>query len=164
MDRKTVLVIDDEEHVRMLYAEELGALGYKTVLSDGGSDPLALVEEHKPDLIILDIKLESRSGLDMLQIIRCKHAVLPVIGIGAHLEGHRPVVHQRIQHRMRADAQRRRGAEDRHKQAVADRIAQPAQQLVHRQFFPGEELLHQADLALGGSLDKLLARPLDFLT
>ena len=79
MDRKTVLVIDDEEHVRMLYAEELGALGYKTVLSDGGSDPLALVEEHRPDLIILDIKLESRSGLDMLQIIRCKHAELPII-------------------------------------------------------------------------------------
>ena len=79
MDRKTVLVIDDEEHVRMLYAEELGALGYDTVLSDGGTDPLALVEEHKPDLIILDIKLESRSGLDMLQIIRCKHAKLPII-------------------------------------------------------------------------------------
>ena len=78
MDRKTVLVIDDEEHVRMLYAEELGALGYKTVLSDGGSDPLALVEEHKPDLIILDIKLESRSGLDMLQIIRFS-APWPVI-------------------------------------------------------------------------------------
>ncbi len=79
MDRKTVLIIDDEEHVRMLYAEELGALGYNAVLSDGGSDPLALLEEHKPDLIILDIKLESRSGLDMLQIIRCRHAELPII-------------------------------------------------------------------------------------
>jgi DNA-binding response OmpR family regulator len=79
MDRKTVLVIDDEEHVRMLYAEELRALGYAVVLSDGGEDPLALVEEHKPDLIILDIKLESRSGLDVLQIVRCKHARLPII-------------------------------------------------------------------------------------
>lgn len=79
MDRKTVLVIDDEEHVRMLYAEELRALGYDAVLSDGSKDPLALVEEHKPDLIILDIKLESRSGLDVLQIVRCKHAKLPII-------------------------------------------------------------------------------------
>lgn len=79
MDRKTVLVIDDEEHVRMLYAEELRALGYDVALSDGSEDPLTLVEEHKPDLIILDIKLESRSGLDMLQIIRCRHAELPII-------------------------------------------------------------------------------------
>ena len=53
MDRKTVLVIDDEEHVRMLYAEELGALGYKTVLSDGGSDPLA---QHQTDVIDLQGK------------------------------------------------------------------------------------------------------------
>ena len=79
MDRKTILVIDDEEHVRMLYAEELKALGHDAVLSDGSVDPLALIQEHQPDLIILDIKLESRSGLDVLQIIRCKHAELPII-------------------------------------------------------------------------------------
>lgn len=79
MDRKKVLVIDDEEHVRMLYAEELRALGYEVALSDGSDDPLALVEDHKPDLIILDIKLESRSGLDMLQGIRCRHGKLPII-------------------------------------------------------------------------------------
>lgn len=79
MDRKTVLVMDDEEHVRMLYAEELRALGYEVAVSDGSDDPLALVAEHKPDLIILDIRLQSRSGLDVLQIIRCKHAKLPII-------------------------------------------------------------------------------------
>ena len=79
MEPKTILVIDDEEHVRMLYAEELKSLGHDVVLSDGKADPLALVEEHRPDLIILDIKLESRSGLDVLQSIRCRHADLPII-------------------------------------------------------------------------------------
>ena len=79
MDRKTVLIIDDEAHVRMLYAEELRQKGYDVADSDGSEDPLALVEKHAPGLIILDVKLESRSGLDMLQIIRCKHANLPII-------------------------------------------------------------------------------------
>jgi len=79
MDRKTVLVMDDEEHVRMLYAQELRLLGYDTVLSDGSEDPLALIAEHKPDLIILDIRLQDRSGLDVLQIIRCKHGSKPPI-------------------------------------------------------------------------------------
>jgi len=79
MSPKTVLVIDDEEHVRMLYAEELKAQGYTVALSDGSEDPLALVKTHRPDLIILDIKLESKSGLDVLQTIRCKYATLPVI-------------------------------------------------------------------------------------
>jgi DNA-binding response OmpR family regulator len=79
MDHKTVLVIDDEAHVRMLYAEELRMRGYEVVASDGSDDPLALVATHAPDLIILDIKLGSRSGLDVLQTIRCGHADLPII-------------------------------------------------------------------------------------
>ena len=80
MRRKKVLVMDDEEHVRTLYAEELRSIGYDAVLSDGGDDPLALIDEHKPDLIILDIRLKNRSGLDVLQIIRCRHGnTLPII-------------------------------------------------------------------------------------
>lgn len=79
MDQKTILVVDDEAHVRMLYAEELRQFGYKVVCSDGDGDVLALLNEHKPDLIILDIKLENRSGLDILQEIRCRHAALPIV-------------------------------------------------------------------------------------
>lgn len=79
MDRKKVLIIDDEAHVRMLYAEELRNLGYEVAVSDGSDDPLALVSSHDPDLIILDIKLGSRSGLDVLQTIRCRHVTLPII-------------------------------------------------------------------------------------
>jgi DNA-binding response OmpR family regulator len=79
MESRTILVIDDEEHVRMLYAEELRARGYAVVLSDGSGDPNEEVERHRPDLIILDIKLGARSGLDVLQAIRSRHAELPVI-------------------------------------------------------------------------------------
>ena len=79
MDRKKVLVIDDEEHVRMLYDEELRAQGYDVAVSDGSEDPLELVRRTAPDLIILDIKLGSISGLDLLQSIRQKHLDLPVI-------------------------------------------------------------------------------------
>ncbi|NCD25573.1 MAG: response regulator [Deltaproteobacteria bacterium] len=76
---KTILIIDDEAHVRMLYTEELQQQGYVVVGSDGSVNPLALVAEHKPDLIILDIKLGGKSGLDLLQTIRQKHPKLPVI-------------------------------------------------------------------------------------
>lgn len=79
MDRKRVLVIDDEEHVRMLYDAELRGRGYEVALSDGGEDALELVRRTAPDLIILDIKLGARSGLDVLQSIRRMHVDLPVI-------------------------------------------------------------------------------------
>ncbi len=76
---RTILVIDDEAHVRMLYTEELRQRGYVVIGSDGTGNPLLLVAEHKPDLIILDIKLGGKSGLDMLQTIRLQHPKLPVI-------------------------------------------------------------------------------------
>jgi DNA-binding response OmpR family regulator len=79
MEQKTILVIDDEAHVRMLYSEELQARGYAVALSDGTEDPVELVAQHSPDLIILDIKLGSKSGLDVLQTIRRRYTDLPVI-------------------------------------------------------------------------------------
>lgn len=79
MKSKTILIIDDEEHVRMLYAEELRAKGYAPVTSDGSEDALGLVEKHAPDLIILDVKLGEKSGLDVLQQLRSRHVSLPII-------------------------------------------------------------------------------------
>ncbi len=76
---QTVLIIDDEAHIRLLYTEELRQQGFVAVASDGQEDPLILMEKHKPDLIILDIKLGAVSGLDLLQEIRRKQATLPVI-------------------------------------------------------------------------------------
>lgn len=79
MDGKKVLIIDDETHVRMLYSEELTQLGYSVSDNDGSGDICSLLEQTAPDLVILDIKLGDRSGLDVLQEIRRKNALLPVI-------------------------------------------------------------------------------------
>lgn len=79
MDQKTILIIDDEAHIRLLFSEELRQQGFLAVASDGREDPVVLIETHRPDLIILDIKLGTKSGLDLLQQIRCRHATLPVI-------------------------------------------------------------------------------------
>jgi DNA-binding response OmpR family regulator len=78
---KKILVVDDELHIRMLYQEELQAEGYTVVVSDGTEPILELVDTVKPDLVILDIKLEgnSKTGLDLLQTIRSKNTQLPVI-------------------------------------------------------------------------------------
>lgn len=76
---QTILIIDDEAHVRMLFAEELRRIGYRVQDIDGSGDAVAQVAEYAPDLIILDIKLGAKSGLDVLQDIRLRHAAVPVI-------------------------------------------------------------------------------------
>ncbi len=74
-----ILIVDDEEHVRLLYSEELKADGYEVITAENGYKLLERIEEEKPDLVILDIKMVGCSGLDVLQDIRNDFYDLPVI-------------------------------------------------------------------------------------
>ena len=80
MNKKKLLVIDDEYHIRLFYYEELKEEGFDVVTSDGSQDILELVDREKPHAVILDINLEGkRNGLDMLREIRSKDKKIPVI-------------------------------------------------------------------------------------
>ena len=74
-----ILIVDDEEHIRFLYSEELSDEGYQVVTADSGLKLLERIESEKPDLIVLDIKMVDYNGLDLLQDIRNKFYDLPVI-------------------------------------------------------------------------------------
>jgi len=76
-----LLVVDDELHIRMLYQEELQAEGYTVTTSDGREPIMDVIKREKPNLVILDIKLEGNpvTGLDLLQTIRATDTELPVI-------------------------------------------------------------------------------------
>ncbi len=74
-----ILVVDDEEGIRMLYSMELEDEGYEVVTLSDGKDLLKIVKREAPDCIVLDIKMKEYSGLDLLQEIRKKHYDLPVI-------------------------------------------------------------------------------------
>ncbi|RMG54376.1 MAG: response regulator [Bacteroidetes bacterium] len=74
-----ILVVDDEEHIRLLYSEELREAGYEVITADSGYQLLERIEQEKPDLVILDIKMVDYDGLDLLQDIRNHYYDLPVI-------------------------------------------------------------------------------------
>jgi len=74
-----LLVVDDEEGIRILYSMELQDEGYEVVTLPDGQDLLKAVEKEKPDCIILDIKMREYNGLDLLQQIRKRHYDMPVI-------------------------------------------------------------------------------------
>ena len=79
-----VLIVDDEKHIRLLYSEELKEEGYDVALAADGKDILPRIEREKPDVVVLDIKMVSSSGLDVLQEIRNKYYNLPVILCSAY--------------------------------------------------------------------------------
>jgi DNA-binding response OmpR family regulator len=74
-----ILVVDDEEHIRLLYSEELSEAGHDVITAADGYKLVERIEKEKPDLIILDIKMVDYNGLDLLQAIRNKFYNLPVI-------------------------------------------------------------------------------------
>ncbi len=74
-----ILIVDDEEHIRELYSEELQEAGYEVATAESGYKILEKIEKEKPDLVVLDIKMGEYNGLDILQEIRNKYYDLPVI-------------------------------------------------------------------------------------
>ena len=74
-----ILLVEDEEAIRILYAEELTEEGYQVVTCDEGERATKLASELKPDLIVMDIKLGECNGLDLLQTVKQIHPDLPVI-------------------------------------------------------------------------------------
>ena len=74
-----ILIVDDEEHIRYLYSEELSDAGYEVITAESGHQLLEKIEAEKPDLVVLDIKMVDYNGLDLLQDIRNRFYDMPVV-------------------------------------------------------------------------------------
>jgi DNA-binding NtrC family response regulator len=79
-----ILIVDDEEHIRLLFQVELEDEGYEVVTAEDGHRLLERIDQEKPDLIVLDIKMAGYNGLDLLQEIRNQYYNLPVILCSAY--------------------------------------------------------------------------------
>ena len=79
-----ILIVDDEDTIRLFYSEELRDEGYEVVTAKDGYKLIDKIRSDKPDLIILDIKMAGYNGLDLLQEIRREFYDLPVILCSAY--------------------------------------------------------------------------------
>jgi len=76
---KKILVVEDEEGLRLLYKEELEAEGYEVIPARNGKEAIQKLEEGKPDLIILDIVMPVMDGMETLGRIVGKERKIPII-------------------------------------------------------------------------------------
>ncbi|MBN2720271.1 MAG: response regulator [Proteobacteria bacterium] len=77
--KHTILVVDDEESVRLLYKEELEEEGYSVITAEDGEEAIKKVSLHRPDLITLDIRMPGMDGIEVLHRIREMDKDIPVI-------------------------------------------------------------------------------------
>jgi DNA-binding response OmpR family regulator len=66
----TILIVDDEEHIRYSLKRILKRDGYYVVTAESGKVALQLIDEQEFDLALIDIKLTDISGMELLEIIR----------------------------------------------------------------------------------------------
>jgi two-component system, OmpR family, KDP operon response regulator KdpE len=74
-----VLVIDDEPPIRKLLRMGLSAHGYEILEAPNGRISLELLEQQKPDLVILDLGLPDMQGLELLRMIRARNEGVPIV-------------------------------------------------------------------------------------
>jgi len=74
-----ILVVDDEDSIRLLYSEELAEEGHDVSTAASAAEAVAKLEEQTYDLVVLDRKLKNESGLDLLQTIVKERHEMPVI-------------------------------------------------------------------------------------
>ena len=76
---QSILVVDDEVALGRLYERELEEEGYKVFLAKNGAEALRIAQDQSIDLMVLDIKMEGKDGLEVLNEFRHKNADTPVI-------------------------------------------------------------------------------------
>ena len=65
-----ILVVDDDRLVLATVAHGLAQAGYEVIDADNGDDAILLAREHRPQLALLDIRMEGKSGFDVAATLR----------------------------------------------------------------------------------------------
>lgn len=81
--RPRILVIDGDEQVRFGLAAALGRVGYQTDTARDGVEGRRSARRIRPDLIILDVVLPGRSGIDIVAELRRRGDIVPVLILSA---------------------------------------------------------------------------------
>ena len=81
---RRILVVDDEASIRESLQGILGDEGYEVATAASGEEGLSAVEAEDPDLVLLDVWLPGKDGVDTLQALKQTHPELPIIMMSGH--------------------------------------------------------------------------------
>jgi response regulator NasT len=77
-----ILVVDDDRLVLATVAHGLSQAGYEVIDADNGDEAILLARQHRPELVLLDIRMEGKSGFDVAEYLR-DYCHIPFIFLSA---------------------------------------------------------------------------------
>ncbi len=84
MSKKKILIVDDENLIRWSLNQKLSGWNFEVLEAENGKSGLRLASEEMPDLVMLDVKLPDKKGIDLLKEFKKNWPELPVIMITAY--------------------------------------------------------------------------------
>ncbi|PZE20098.1 response regulator [Paenibacillus xerothermodurans] len=84
--KKKLLIVDDQNGIRILLMEVFSSEGYETFQASNGKLALEIVRNVTPDLVLLDMKIPGMDGLDILKHIKSIDPSIKVIMMTAYGE------------------------------------------------------------------------------
>ncbi|MEK4078912.1 response regulator [Solibacillus sp. FSL W7-1472] len=85
---KGILIVDDQQGIRMLLNEVFKKEGFTTYLAANGFDAIKIAQENELDCVLLDMKIPGMDGLEILARLKEEHPELPVMMMTAYVEQH----------------------------------------------------------------------------
>ena len=85
---KGILIVDDQQGIRMLLDEVFKKEGFTTYLAANGFDAIRIAQENALDCVLLDMKIPGMDGLEILACLKKDHPQLPVMMMTAYVEQH----------------------------------------------------------------------------
>lgn len=81
MNAKKILIIEDDSHLADIYSKKLTAEGFDVLIAKSGNAGLKMAKKNLPDLIVLDLLLPTKSGVEVLKELKADVNLkrLPVI-------------------------------------------------------------------------------------
>jgi two-component system response regulator (stage 0 sporulation protein F) len=84
--KQKLLIVDDQNGIRVLLMEVFGSEGYETYQASNGKLALEIVKKDRPDLVLLDMKIPGMDGLEILKHIKKMDSTIKVIMMTAYGE------------------------------------------------------------------------------
>jgi two-component system alkaline phosphatase synthesis response regulator PhoP len=94
MMKRRILVVDDDHEIVRLLRAYLEQSGYEVLAAYDGETALHMLRREHPDLVLLDLMLPERDGLDVTRVVRTdvSLAAMPIIMLTARVEDHDKIV------------------------------------------------------------------------